>query len=400
MNAPRWNELYLLAGMRAASFAGDIAAATAITLYLQSHGYATAFIVATLVAAAAPAVVLAPVTGRICDSYDSRTIMLWTATGQVVLCVVMALWINPYAVVGLTALLSVGLALTHPVFGGLPRSMVGAENVARAASISQTSAMMGMLAAPALGALLAGTFGTRWALLFNAASFALVAVGALVIKTRLHTRTGSGPSAGGADDGYSVWGDPLIRSLLGATGLVVTCVSINSVVSVYLVRETLEASKQVYGIVGSFWMLGLVVGSLVVGKYKRLASREQVLLAFGCMGLALLLSALVPSVWWLLPVNILGGIGNGMMATNLHVILNLEVPENYRGRAFAALGAVSNAAPMTGYLLGGFLLAAAGPRLSCFIIGLAACFCTALVAPSLAGRRTASMPLEDAAALR
>lgn len=385
MTSPRWRELYVLAAMRAASFAGDIAAATAVTLHLQSNDYPPAFLVATLVAAVAPAVLLAPLTGRVADRFDSRRILVITACAQAVVCVVMALWLNPFALVTLTALLSVGLAFTHPIFGGLPRSIVGPENVTRAASISQTSAMAGMLAAPALGAFLVGAYGTPSALLFNAASFVLVAVGALVITTRLHTRNTPGTEADDTPAAYSVWGDPFIRTLLAATGLVVTCVSINSVLSVYMVREFFGASAQQYGIVGSAWMAGLVVGSLVVGRNKRLSSRAQIVMAFAFMGLALLLTSMAPSIWWLIPINILGGIGNGTMATNLHVILNLEVPEHYRGRAFAALGAVSGAAPMIGYALGGVLVAAAGPPVSYALIGIATCACTALAAPALLG---------------
>lgn len=393
-DTPRWHELYLLSGMRGASFAGDIAAATAITLFLQSNGYPAAFVVASLVAAAAPAVLLAPVTGRLSDRFDSRVILVATALMQMLVCLVMAFWLNPYVLVAGTTLLSAGLAFTHPVFGGLPRSMVGTDNVARAAAISQTSSMVGMLAAPALGAFLAGTYGTSSALLLNAASFGLVVAGAMAIHSRLHQRVAGSAPAEGDSTGYSVWRDPLVRTLLGATGLVVTCVSINNVLSVYLVREALGASEQVYGVVGSAWMVGLVIGSLVVGRTTRLNSRAQVVLAFVCMGVALALTFTVPSVWWLVPINIVGGLGNGMMATNLHVILNLEIPEQHRGRGFAALGAVSNAAPMVGYLTGGLLLAAAGPRLSYLVIGVAACLCAAVAAPALLRR---SQPMPDGA---
>lgn len=380
----RWREVYILSAMRAVSFAGDFAAATAITLYLQAGDHSSAFIVATLIASTAPAVALVSVTGWVSDRFDSRTIFLSTAGAQALICLIMAFWLNPYAVVGLTALLSAGIAFTHPVFGGLPRSMVEKDQVARAASISQTSAMAGMLAAPAIGGFLAGTVGTRWALLLDAASFVVVGVGALLIKTRLHAaRTGAQQNADEPVVNYSVWRDPFLRPLLVATGLVITSVSITNVVAVFFVRETLGGSKEVYGIVESAWMAGLILGSIVVGRNKRLSSSAQMVMAFACMGLALLFSAFVPSVWWLVPVNILGGIGNGTMATNLHVILNLNVPDAFRGRAFAALGAVSNAAPLIGYALGGFLIAAASPRVSYFVIGVTACVCTLVVTPAL-----------------
>ena len=124
---------------------------------------------------------------------------------------------------------------------------------------------------------------------------------------------------------------------------------------------------------------------MVVGKNKRMSSRAQVLMAYACMGVALLLASVVPSVWLLIPAWLIGGIGNGTMATNLHVIFNLEVPDAHRGRGFAALGAVSNAAPMTGYLLGGVLLTAAGPQVSYLIIGALTCACAIIVAPAMLG---------------
>jgi MFS family permease len=383
---PRWNEIYLLSVMRGVSFAGDIAAATAIALYLESRGGAAGFLVATLIAAAAPGVLLAPLTGPVADRFDSRTILFATAATQAVVCVIMALWLQPFAVVAFTAVLSAGLAFTHPVFGGLPLSMVGRDNVVRASSISQTSAMAGMLAAPAIAGLLVGSIGTQAALVFNAASFAAVAAGALVIQTRLHrTRSASAEPAREPDEPavYSAWRDPFIRTLLAATGLVVTCVSINNVVAVYFVRDTLGASEQTYGILGSAWMAGLVVGSLLVGKNKKLSANAQIVMAYACMGLGLTLIATVSWVWIMVPFNFLAGIGNGTMATNLHVVLNLHTPERYRGRAFAALGAVSNAAPMTGYFLGGLLISVATPRASYAVIGLAALACTVAVGPAL-----------------
>jgi MFS family permease len=128
-------------------------------------------------------------------------------------------------------------------------------------------------------------------------------------------------------------------------------------------------------------MAGLVMGGLITGKAKKLSSRAQVLTAYLCMGAALIIASVVPSVWFLVPAWLIGGVGNGMMAGNLHVILNLDVPDAHRGRAFSALNMVSNAAPMTGYLLGGLLLAAAGPRLSYLVIGVLACLCALASAP-------------------
>jgi MFS family permease len=385
---PRWREVYILSAMRAISFAGDVAVATAIILYLQASGHSDFYIVAILIASTAPAIALVPLTGWICDRYDSRVILLVTAVGQAVLCLIMAYWLHPFVAIGLTVPLSAGLALTHPILGGLPRQMVGAGNVARASSISQTSAMSGTLVGPAIGGYLAGSIGTQWALVLDGASFLVVAVGALLIETRLHSRNGAAAAASSvtadADKGYSVWRDDFLRTLLGATGLVVTCVSIDGVLAVFFVRDTLGGSETVFGLIESFWMVGLIVGAFVAGRNKKMSPKAQILMGFTFMGLSLALTSLVPTLWLLTPLRVLGGIGNGTMASNLHVVLNLhDVPDSHRGRAFAALGAVSNAAPMIGYFLGGFLLAATTPRISYAVIGIAALVCTAAAGPGM-----------------
>ncbi|WP_244942376.1 hypothetical protein [Streptomyces seoulensis] len=52
--APAWRDVYVLAGMRGLSFAGDIAAATALTLLLQANGAGSYAVMALLLAAAVP----------------------------------------------------------------------------------------------------------------------------------------------------------------------------------------------------------------------------------------------------------------------------------------------------------------------------------------------------------
>ncbi|MBT2531246.1 MFS transporter [Arthrobacter sp. ISL-48] len=379
---PRWFDVYLLGGMRLISFIGDLSAATAIALYLQSQGHSQALVVAALVASTAPAVLFAPLVGRLADRIDSRALVSSTALLQATGCVAMAIWPSPFTLIGGLFLLSLGLAVTSPVFGALPQSMVGSKNVAKAASISQTGAMLGMLAGPAVGAFMVQGFGVSGALFVDACSFIAVVGGTFALRTRLNRSAPGNQSSTtnqtdfaqtpGSPHNFSAWRHELLGPLLLTTGLVVTCVSINNVLSVFLVRDVLGGSEADYGLVGTFWMIGLVVGALAIGRMENRPPALTIVIAYVCMGAALLLSGMVFSVGWLLPVSILGGFGNGAMATSLHVVINLNSPSAHRGKAFAALGAVSNAAPMTGYLLGGVLLAVAGPALSYTVIGWAA----------------------------
>jgi MFS family permease len=366
-----WRDVYMLAGLRGLSYAGDIVAATAITLLLQANGAGSYAVMALLLAASVPPALLSPITGRVADRFDSRKLIVTVASLQTLVCLAMTLTRNPLALIGLAVLLSSGLAFTHPVFASLPGAMVGKDNVPRASAISQTSAMTGMVLAPGLAGLLTAHFGVRLPLVFDALSFALVVLGGLAIRTRLHGGRGNGAATGTtAQPGYRVLSDRFLRSVLIISGAVMGAASIINVLIVFYVRQSFGASEETYGLIMSSWMLGLVPGALLTRRIKRLRHETVLLGAFCLIGLGILGASLAPSVWWIVPCYILGGLGNGAQATVTHILLNLRVPDTHRGRAFAALGAVSNTGPAAGYLLGGLALHVMEPRYAFLVAGL------------------------------
>ncbi|WP_330301298.1 MFS transporter [Streptomyces sp. NBC_00503] len=359
---PAWRDVYILAGLRGLSFAGDIVAATAITLLLQANGAGSYAVMALLLAASVPPALLSPVTGKVADRFDSRKLIVTVASLQAVICLAMTQTSSPPLLIALAVLLSSGLAFTHPVFAGLPGSMVGKENVPRAAAISQTTAMAGMVIAPVVAGLLTATFGVRIPLVLDAASFVLVVLGGLAIKTRLHKGRSSGAAASGDQPAYRIRSDRFLRSVLVISGAVMGAASIINVLIVFYVRETFGASEQMYGLVMSAWMVGLVPGALLVRRIKRFRHETILIGSFLCIALGILGTGLAPNAWWIIPFYVLGGLGNGAQATVTHILLNLRVPDTHRGRAFAALGAVSNTGPAAGYLLGGVVLHFIEPR--------------------------------------
>ncbi|MEV0737731.1 MFS transporter [Streptomyces sp. NPDC050549] len=362
-----WRDVYLLAGMRGLSFAGDIAAETAIALQLQSKGAGSYAVMALLLAATVPPVLLSPLTGRVADRFDSRTLMVTVGSLQALICVAMTIWTSPAVLIALSAVLSAGLAFTHPVFGALPSAIVGKDNVPRASSISQTWAMAGMVAAPGVAGFLIGRFGVTVPLLIDALSFAAVVAGGLLIRTRLHK--GRGAAAAAEDTAstdrpapYKVTGDRFLTAVLILSGAVMAAASIINVLIVFYVRETFGASEETFGLIMSAWMLGLIPGGMLVRRVKRFSHEAILIGTFLCIGVAILGTGLAPGVWWILPFYVLGGIGNGAQATVTHILLNVRVPESHRGRAFAALGAVSNTGPALGYLIGGAILSFTSAR--------------------------------------
>ncbi|GAB3068065.1 MFS transporter [Micromonospora schwarzwaldensis] len=387
----RWSDVWLAATARGVSSCGDFLAATALTLALQSAGAGGLAVSGLLLAATLPLVALAPLTGRLADRVDSRFLLVATGLVQSAICAALAYATAPVLVLALVALLATGLAVTQPVLAALVPVMVRAEDLPRAGALNQTAGTLGALAGPALAGLLVGQFGTRVPLLVDAVSYLALVVAALLIRTR---RGGRGTTVAGVATATPAWRlrrDPMLLVMVGSVAAVVGAVGAINVIEVFFIRETLNSSTTVYGLVTGAWTLGIVLGAWLFARVARRLADDGALLGAGLVllggcCLAVLGSAAVPSAWLLVPIWLLGGVANGGNNVFDQLLLARRVPEAARGRAFAVFGAAVQGGGMAGYLVGGLLLTVADPRplvAGCGVAGL-------LVVAALAGpvRRT------------
>jgi MFS family permease len=67
-------------------------------------------------------------------------------------------------------------------------------------------------------------------------------------------------------------------------------------------------------------------------------------------------------VWILVPISVLGGIGNGYAGTCLSTLLLTRTPDSARGRVSAAANAVFGGAQGVSLLLGGAVAVVLSPR--------------------------------------
>lgn len=400
----RGSDVYLAAAARGVSSCGDFLAATALALVLQTAGAGGMAVSGLLIAAALPLVVLAPATGRLADRVDSRILLVGAGLAQSVVCVAMAYTGSPVLIVALAGLLACGLAVTQPVLSALVPEMVGRDDLPRASAINQTAGTLGILAGPALAGLLVGEFGQRLPLLIDAGSYlALVAAG-LLLRTRrggahrsstcvaapaapafpAETATSAEPTnsalptnsarpvagRGTGLTGRPSWRlrrDPVLLAMVGSLAAVIGAVGAINVFEVFYIRETLGGSTTTYGVVTGTWTVGVLVGTALSARLSRRLADDgaQVLAALAMLGgccLMVLVAAVVPTAAFLVPLWLIGGACNGGDNVFTNVVTVRRVPPEFRGRAFAALGAAIQGASMLGYLLGGLLLAAFSPR--------------------------------------
>lgn len=194
----RWPDVWLAATARGTTICGDFLAATALALALQGSGAGGLAVSGLLLAATLPLVVLAPLTGRLADRVDSRTLLVTVGLAQAVICTLLAVAEHPVLVVGLVALLACGLAVTQPCLAALLPAMVRPADLPRASAISQNAVSLGALGGPVLAGLLVGQFGTRVPLLLDAVTYLALVVAGLLLRTRRGGRRPATAAAGPA----------------------------------------------------------------------------------------------------------------------------------------------------------------------------------------------------------
>jgi MFS family permease len=147
------------------------------------------------------------------------------------------------------------------------------------------------------------------------------------------------------------------------------------------VRDTLHAGGVWYGVAEASWMAGMVAGA--VGGGWLVTERPQVRAtiagaAVACAGVAAFAAA--PTVVVLVPLSVLGGIGNGYAGTCLSTLLLTRTPESARGRVSAVASAIFGGAQGGSLLLGGVVAVGLSPREIYAVGGLLGLVAAAVIA--------------------
>lgn len=372
-------DLWLSGVARAVSLLGDEAVLIALTLRMHDAGGGPGAVASLFVAGTLPLVAFAAPAGRMVDRYDSRQLLLWSGLAQAGLCLVLASVHGVPVTLALVAALGAGQALNGATWQALIPALVEADRLPAALGLSQSARTAAGIAAPAIAGVLAGRYGTGVPLLLDASTFVAVAIIGLLVRTR---RTVS--AAGRTRGGYAiVRDDGALGTLLVLLAGFIALGAMVNVVEVFLIRDTLSASSTWYGIVGGTWAAGMLLGSLLGGRWHSQPTLVRVIVCSAIvLSLAMAGYAGAPAVGWLLPMAVIGGAANGLLNLGVIALTMLRAPEEARGRIAAALNAVTSAALIGAYLLGGVLATVATPRQLFLASGL-----LGVLAPIAAGRR-------------
>ncbi len=372
ISSGRRDLLIALAG-RAVSWFGDGVALIALTLRLQANGARPYEVGLLLAAGTIPLLVLSRPVGRLVDSHDSRRLLVGAGLIEVACTAPLVVVHSVEAIVVLVVFLGAASSVTTTTWSALVPRIVGEDHVAQAVSAQQSLNALVLVGAPAVGGLLAGAFGSGLPLAVDAATFAVVTGAAALVRTR---RTPAGLDPGSriarTRGGFEILRtDYVLAPLILGLVVLVLFVGMVDVVLVFLVRATLHAGGVWYGVAEAAWMAGIVAGSLCAGLLRTERARTWATIAgAGVACAALAPFAVVPAVWMLVPLSVLGGAGNGYAAACFSTLLVSRTPDAERGRVSAAANAALGGAQGASLLAGGAVAAVLTPRAIYAVAGI------------------------------
>ena len=379
----------LLAGAIGLSALGDFLAVVPLALLLE-HETGSGFAVAGLfVAMWSPSIVLAGPAGLLVDRVDPRRVLVVASLAQAALAVALAFVGSTGPLLALAALLGAANAVAQPAeFALLPR-VAGEDELARANGRMEAARYAGFTLGPAVGALLAAGGGTRVALLVDAATFAVIAVAAALLRPRAPAREAR-DGAGRAREGVAfLRRDDVLRGVLPVAIAALLVMTAVATAEVFYAKDVLGAGDLGYGAMMTAWMAGMVVGATAVAaRIPTGAAASAALLAIAVQGLGIALPAAYAALAFALAAFAAGGIAHGAKNVLIRTLIHRRTPEHLHGRAFAAYGAARNAAELSALAIGGTLVAVAGPRLTMAVAGGA----PALLALAALARRHLHLP--------
>jgi MFS family permease len=376
-------DLIIALGGRTVSRFGDGVALVALTLRLQGDGARPYEVGLLLAAGVIPQLLLAGQVGRLVDAQDSRRLLVGVGVVEVAATIPLIFIHSIGAMMVLVGVLGAASSITAATWSALVPRIVGEDHLAKAVSAQQSLGVLALVGAPAVGGLLAGAFGTGVPVALDAVTFVVVTIAAALVRTRRAPERGAvvgaaSPVRGGL---AILRADPLVAPLLAGVAVVVLLVGMVDVVLVYLVRDTLQAGGVWYGVAEASWMAGMVAGSVAAGRVGTEAGQVRVTLAGAALACAALAGfAVAPAVAVLVPLSVLGGVGNAYAAVCLSTLLMLRAPESARGRVSATANAIFGGAQGVSLLVGGLAAFVLSPREIYAIAGLLGLAATAALA--------------------
>lgn len=347
----------------------------------------------------APVVLLAGHVGLLVDRVETRSLLVAVSGAQALVAVALAVVESQVLLYLLAALLGCGIAIAQAAEFALVPAVAGSRSLQSANGTVETARALGFTVGPVCGSLLVAAGGTAAAMLVDAASFLVVGLAGLALSVRRSgTREGEGERRRARDGIRFLLADPVVALMVVVVFVSLLFMSASIPADLVYVEDVLGVEDIGIGIVLSAWMLGMLVGSNVVGRRISIgALAAAAMVGVTVQGLGKLLAPLWLVFGFMLVTYFVGGIGHGLKNVASRTLIHVRVAPERHGRAFAAWNGVRNAAELGALAVGGVLVGAVGARETLWLAGGLSALAGVVGLLVLVGRRGRAPEVEPAA---
>jgi MFS family permease len=386
--------LLFLASM--GSTLGTLIATLALVVDIKNRTNSGPWVSALLIAQFLPSIAVGLLFAPLLDRLSRRGTMIVADLARAAIFVGLAFTGRPGTIVALAGLSGLATGFFRPAaYAGLP-NLVASEDLSAANSLLQTAENVSWAVGPVIGGILVSAAGTHVAYWINATSFVVSAALLAGIPARL-LQAAAAVSRGhlrDLRDGLAfVLRTHALRTVLIAWSVALISFAAVNTTEVFLAKDSLNAGDFGYGLIYGASGLGLAIGSLMGGRWvERRPVRDVYTAAIFVNAIGFATAAVSPNVWVAAACCLLGGIGNGSALLCNALFVQRSAPDEIRGRAFTVIMAVNYVAFGGGFVAGGLLRNAYGPRWVWGISAILLAFAGVIAFALTRGVRTTAQP--------
>jgi predicted MFS family arabinose efflux permease len=222
---------------------------------------------------------------------------------------------------------------------------------------------VGTAGGPALAGVVVAGLGISAALVVDAGSFLIIAFLLATARGLPDARPEPEPWGKRIRDGLAyVRGRRFLRTLLTAQALVFVFFTVVVPIEVVYAKEALGTTDEGFGVLLASWGVGIVVGSLVFTAARGRSIMSLIAVSTALVGVAYLGMASTQSLLIACLISVAGGAGNGIQWVAVVTAVQEATEQDFQARVIGLLESAGAAMPGLGFVLGGVIAAAAGPR--------------------------------------
>ncbi|MFG6515502.1 MFS transporter [Sulfitobacter sp. TB366] len=321
---------------------------------------------------ALPIMIFSLLAGVFADNFDRRRVMLIAQSfmfGVSILLTFMAFegWLTPWLLLAFTFSIGCGTALHNPSWQATMGDIVSREELPSAVSLNSMGFNLMRSIGPAAGGAIVAIAGAAAAFAVNALSYVAIILALLRWKAPLrdtHLPREPMGSAFSAGLRYVAMSPNLMRVILRGFWFGLSAIALLALLPV-VVRETLQATAFVYGIMLGCFGMGAVLGALA-NAGLRARFRNEMIARGGFVGFALSCAVLAVSAQSVLSgvALMLAGACWVLSLSMFNVTIQLSTPRWVVGRVIALYQTGTFGGMAAGSLLWGIIADRGGPEIA------------------------------------